>query len=634
LFYTARNFKQDVVLVKIKANTVETYRNFTGFSVGRGSVINYDGILKLEEDFWERREYPEPKEMGAFKMMKLTIGKKLISGFIMGAILVGVLSSISYISMDRVENSYSELLNKRVKIMLNVKDIQSNLNLQSDSLRGYLLIEGQKSLDDLNQSNSKITSLINQTRDLVDGQDDINDLQKLADLNRQFKQTADQTVGLYPSDPKKAIGLGTTELTPIIRDMRTITDVIVDRQMKVMSHAAAENNNLVEAVNRLIVGISAGGIVTAIIIGYVVSLIIAKPIVAMKQIAERIAEGDLMTEVKKIKNRDEIGDLAHAFEQMAVNLRNIIQHVGLNADQVARTAEQLKTSADETSKATQQIAHAIEQVASGAETQMTGTEESATAMEEMATGIQRIAENASVVSETSLDTLQNAESGRQSVQQAVAQMNSIAQSVQTSDSTIQLLNVRSHEIEKILEVIKSIADQTNLLALNAAIEAARAGEQGRGFTVVAEEVRKLAEQSAGSANQITELIKEIQTETKRSVDEMNHVKQEVQAGIAITSETEQKFLLIVRSMGQVADQVQEMSATAEQISAGSQQVTASVIHMADISRQTSASSQNVASTVEEQLASMEEISRSAAVLSEMSENLQALIRQFQVNVPG
>lgn len=563
--------------------------------------------------------------------MKLTIGKKLISGFLLGAILVGVLSAISYVSMNRIENSYSELLNKRVQIMLNVKDIQSNLNLQSDSLRGYLLIEGQKSLDDLNQSNAKITSLINQTRDRVDSQDDISDLQKLADLNRQFKQTADQTVGLHSSDRKKAIDLGTTELTPLIRDMRTLTDVILDRQMKAMSNATAANNNLVEEVNRLVIVLSVGGILTAIFIGYFVSLIIAKPIVAMKQIAERIAEGDLTTEIKKIKNRDEIGDLAHAFGQMTVNLRNIIQHVGANADQVATTAEQLKNGAGETSRATQQIVRAIEQVASGAETQMRGTEESATAMEEMAIGIQRIAENASVVSETSLDTLKNAESGRQTIQQSVGQMNSIAQSVEKTDSTVQLLNMRSHEIEQILEVIKSIADQTNLLALNAAIEAARAGEQGRGFAVVAEEVRKLAEQSAGSANQITELIKDIQTETKRSVEEMNHVKQEVQAGIAITTETEQKFLLIVQSMEQVADQIQEMSATTEQISAGSQQVTASVSHMADISKQTSASSQNVVFTTEAQLASVEEISRSAAALSEMAENLQTLIRQFKVD---
>jgi methyl-accepting chemotaxis protein len=349
----------------------------------------------------------------------------------------------------------------------------------------------------------------------------------------------------------------------------------------------------------------------------------------LNEAAEKISQGDLAESIP-IRANHEFDQLALSFNRMSESLRAIIQQVRAVADQVAVSSRQLRVSAEQTSQATEQVAQAIQEVANGTENQTKSAEESSRAMDEMATGISRIAESSSVVSEVASETMKQAEEGNHSVHSTVRQMSLISDSVKQSEEGIRQLADRSQAIGKIVEMITTIANQTSLLALNAAIEAARAGESGRGFAVVADEVRKLSEQTAESAKQITHLIEETQKDTQASVKHMTHVKQEVESGIRIARETEEKFARIFESMNRITAQIQEVSATAQQLSAGSEQVAASVEEMARVSQETAAHSQNVASITEEQLASMEEIGSAAASLEQMVEELQALIQRFKV----
>ncbi|MGC5325578.1 methyl-accepting chemotaxis protein [Brevibacillus sp. SYSU BS000544] len=374
-------------------------------------------------------------------------------------------------------------------------------------------------------------------------------------------------------------------------------------------------------------------ILLAILLGlvqtYFINRSIIKPLHRLVDASQKVSEGDLTQHIT-VDTNDELGQLSISFNKMSDSLRGVLHQLSDTTEQVASLAEQLSANAEQTSKATQHVSRAIDEVSAGAHNQVQGAEESAKAMEEMAVGIQRIAESSSQVSDAANETTSEASQGNQSIQHTVSKMGMINESVQGSASIVQKLGERSQEIGQIVEVISAIAAQTNLLALNAAIEAARAGEHGRGFAVVADEVRKLAEQSNASASQITSLIQEIQTDTGRAVISMDTVVKEVKEGLTVVVEAGEAFKHIYESSQNVADQIREISATSQQMSAGSEEVAASVDDMARIAKDSAYNADRVNALSKEQLIAIEEISASSLSLSQKAHELQHLIEKFRL----
>jgi len=212
----------------------------------------------------------------------------------------------------------------------------------------------------------------------------------------------------------------------------------------------------------------------------------------------------------------------------------------------------------------------------------------------------------------------------------VKQMQSINQTVKHSSLLVRKLGDRSMEIGQIIETISAIANQTNLLALNAAIEAARAGEQGRGFSVVAEEVRKLAEESQASAKQIATLIGAIQTETTQAVSAMEAGNKEVQTGSEVVVSAGQSFTNIVQRVNEVSEQVQGISATMQRLADGGQNIVNSVSQVEVVTKTTVSQTQRVSASTQEQSAAMEEIASNSQGLAKMAEKLKDIVRAFTV----
>lgn len=360
-----------------------------------------------------------------------------------------------------------------------------------------------------------------------------------------------------------------------------------------------------------------------------VYLSIMKSVSDLEQSSMLMADGDLTIRVN-LATKDEMKHVGDSFNKMAMAFRNMIITNNQVAEQVASSAEALFASVEQTNLTNQEVVEMIQKMSDGAQIQMKSTDESAMAMEEMATGIQRIAQTSTIVSENASKAEQEALQGNESINISINQISTISKFVKNLESVVTLLGDRSQEIGQIVEVIRNIASQTNLLALNAAIEAARAGEQGRGFAVVAEEVRKLAEQSSESANQITNLILEIQKDTMLSIKATHDVVQEVEVGMTISRNAGESFQHIVKAAHLVAEQIMEVSAASQQMSATSQEIAASLDEMAGVARETTLSSQNIAAASEEQLATMEEISSSAESLHVVVNNLRNLIGKFKV----
>lgn len=355
---------------------------------------------------------------------------------------------------------------------------------------------------------------------------------------------------------------------------------------------------------------------------------IIRPIKDLKEKAEVISTGDL-TQSVEVKTNDEIGELGTAFNKMSESLRELVGEVEYNAQQVAASAQELNANADQMTSSSEQVSLAIQEVSSSAEHQLSGTEDGVNSLEEVSTGVNRVVESSAQVTEFVQKMNEQAEVGGQAVSNTLNQMTSIQSSVENTNENISSLLERSKQVSTILNAITDISEQTNLLALNAAIEAARAGEHGKGFAVVADEVRKLAEQSKLSATQIGEIIVGIQKDVENAVDKMGQVTSNVNSGLDISYDAIDKFGEILRSSESIKPQMEEVTAISEQMSAAVGQLMETVNNLASIARNNAASSEEVAASSEEQLASMEEISASAKSLSSMAEDLSEKVSKYK-----
>lgn len=354
-----------------------------------------------------------------------------------------------------------------------------------------------------------------------------------------------------------------------------------------------------------------------------------EPILQISRIAVLASQGDLTVRAN-VKRKDEIGHLSSKFNEMLINFSEIITQLRKVSIEIEESSQVVNQGTEQTKQASNEVAQAIQQIAIGADSSATGAIESVKAMEEMAMGIQRIAESSSHVAETISEVASESIEGNAVVQSTVVQIRSMAERIKQTTEFMESLDEQAKEIDQIIVVISEIANQTNLLALNAAIEAARAGEHGEGFAVVASEVRKLAEQSKDSSNQIAQLIKRIQAQTKQAVDAMRQGAEDVEQGANHVYRTGERFERISISIQGVTSQIEEVSASTEQMSAGSQEVTASIAELSNAANETSRFSQQVVAATEEQVASIEEVTRTTEALYQIVKQLETMMNKFKL----
>ena len=313
----------------------------------------------------------------------------------------------------------------------------------------------------------------------------------------------------------------------------------------------------------------------------------------------RVAEGDLTVQVAPKSDRDVLGT---AIGGMVEALREIIAQVSGAAAHLTSASEELTATSSETSRAVDEIARGVQDVAGGAERQVS-----------MLQTARDLAAESVTAAEQASDT---AARGVGASEEATSAMAAVRQSSADVVDAIGRLAGRSDRIGGIVETITTIAGQTNLLALNAAIEAARAGDQGRGFAVVAEEVRKLAEESKRAAEQIADLIGEIQVETQRTVAVVSDGVRRSEESTAIVAETRVAF-------GQIGAAVEDMTHRIEQIAAASSEV-------AGVAVESSAATQQVSASAEETNAATQQINASAQELAATAQSLERLVAHFRI----
>lgn len=396
------------------------------------------------------------------------------------------------------------------------------------------------------------------------------------------------------------------ELDPLGRELAGATR---DLQAQVFSELTALSEEARASAGRQIVlttVLTGGAIVLGLIIAAVMTRTVVRPvrrardeIVAMLE-AVQAGRGELGRRLRA-GARDEAGELIAAINRFLDTLEALVGSIRGETDQLSTSAEELSSVTASSQQGAQRQREEMEQVA--------------TAVNQMAATSQEIARNASETAERTEAARRTAEQGRGTVNGTIESIDELAREVESGAEAVSALKAQSASIATVLDVIREVAEQTNLLALNAAIEAARAGEAGSGFTVVAEEVRHLAQRTQQSTGEIQKIIIGLQEGSERAVDIMNRSRESAQRTVSEASAAGDALSAISRHVGEIADMTTQVAGAAEEQTATTESIHQSVTRVAGV--------------VDESVASSEQIRRASDGLSAMGERLRELVQRFQ-----
>lgn len=561
----------------------------------------------------------------------MTISKKLFTSFsIIILILIGVAAFSAY-QLSKIDNEYSFLLDDRAYKVIEASKIQNATSLQGLYIRSYVLRKESSNLESLSTQREIVTQTLNEIEPLFKSEQMQKEISKIQEQQILYNGYVDKIINYVDSNQLEKANATLFDLAvPTNRTIQQSINNIVDFQNKEMTISTNQTTENVSFSKILLIAISAIGTIIAIALAIVIIRNITIPLKRLTESANIIASGDLREQDIVVNTKDEIHELAVAFNKMKANLFTLISNVSMNVSTTTSAAEQLAASTEEVTLATKDIAERMEGIAAGGEQAAITGNDCAIATDESAHGVGRIAEAAQSLQSQAFDMQSLAKEGGQTLHTAEDQMAVIQQSSHETRTKIKQLSMQSAEIENITKVITNITEQTNLLALNAAIEAARAGEHGKGFAVVADEVRKLAEESKNSASKIVDLTSLIQKDTKEVEESVNLTVQNVDQGVMYLQNAQASFGTIVESITEMTAQIQEVSASSEEISASTEEVAASVTEMAQAANTAAEQSSLVLASGEEQTATMYEINSVANSLSEGAMAIQEEINQFKV----
>ncbi|MBM7600498.1 methyl-accepting chemotaxis protein [Virgibacillus halotolerans] len=562
------------------------------------------------------------KNIISFKSIK----QKMIFGFSLVILLVIILGVYNFTVVKSNTKDAERIANQELPLLMANQGLLNSLANRIAAARGYVLHGGdyRAEFESYTEDGKHFEQIIRDIevtpefealmKKTIEWREYVTD-----EIFAAYDQGEHEKAQQYLADTKQTVN----ELLEGYQDLAASREERIEQVEKDVIDEGKTTIVIVTVVTVLV-------IVSSLVIALITSNMISRPLKTVMDRMKSIAQGDLSLEPLETKSRDEVGQLVVATNEMSNNTRDLLNKINAVSETVTSQSEELTQAANEVKAGSEQVAITMQELATGSETQANSASDIAAIMGTFAVKVQEANENGGRVQEYSNNVLGMTNEGTEIMDATTGQMAKIDQIVRDAVEKVQGLDSQSQEISKLVSVIQGIADQTNLLALNAAIEAARAGEHGKGFAVVADEVRKLAEQVSVSVTDITDIVAGIQHETEIVTKSLHTGYAEVEQGTIQIETTGNTFKEINSAVHEMVSNIQLSSENLSEIAANSQEMNGSIEEIASISEESAAGVEQTSATTQQTSSSMEEVAGSSEQLAKLAEELNGLVNQFKL----
>ncbi len=567
--------------------------------------------------------------------IRFNIASKILAGYVLIMCCFAVAIVIMNAKMNELEQNIIYIAGHDMDVHKLANDIRLNIVDMETGQRGYVITGNENYLAPYNDGKTQWESNYNQLYALLS--DNPAQQQKLNEIKTNIENwisiAGDPVITLrqqnntaaiqqfFVNDPGKA---NMDSFRAAITSFLETENQLTDQRVNVLHDS---NVNL-----KILLYVLLGAvIIISLLVGSIIAYRITRNMRLVTHTINDIASsgGDLTRRIE-VKTNDEVKDLGQATNSLLINLQRIIKDVQSNTVQLALASEQLEKGAYENSRASDEVAQSIQKIALGSERQVSRTEDISSVVEQSIAGLGMVADTSEAVAGMARQTQELATVGGEKIQNSVQSVQSMATAFRAIETGVNELSQRSQQILSITGYISQTSTQTNLLALNAAIEAARAGEHGRGFSVVADEIRKLADQSSHSTQEITAIIQSMTAAIESIVELVTNTTSQVDDGVVMLGEAGETFDRIMGQIGQLNVQINEVAGSVAEMSKGNQAVGASLQEINGITEDMAAFTEEVSAMTEEQTASLAEMVSTTAQLKQMSTSLQEVVDQFKI----